>query len=76
MPRRKKSAVVPETIIEEKIEEVKAAPPEVKTEKTIKVKKPRKVNPWIVHTKKVQAENPGVSYREILKLAKTTYKKE
>ena len=44
--------------------------------KTVKVKKPRKSNPWILHSKKIQAENPGISYREVLKLAKLSYKKE
>ena len=42
--------------------------------KTI-VKKERKANPWIIHCSKVKAENPGVSYREILKLSKLSYKK-
>jgi len=44
--------------------------------KIIKKKAVRKPNNWVLHCKKVQAENPGISYREVLKLAKTTYKKD
>ena len=44
--------------------------------KTVTVKKARKTNPWILHCSKVKAENPGVSYREILKIAKTSYVKK
>jgi len=32
-------------------------------------------NPWIVHVKKVRKENPNKSFKEILKIAKQTYKK-
>lgn len=34
----------------------------------------RKMNPWISHVKKI-AEQKGMSYREALKIASTTYKK-
>jgi len=44
--------------------------------KTVTVKKERRPNPWIDHCSKVKAENPGVSYREVLKIAKTTYSKK
>jgi len=81
MPRMKKSkkVMVPEPIKEEvTVEPVVVDEPivvDTVEPKTVKVKKPRKTNPWILHSKKVQAENPGISYREVLKLAKTTYKK-
>ena len=39
------------------------------------VKKEKKHNPWIVHCMKVKQENPNVAYRDILKMAKETYKK-
>jgi len=32
-------------------------------------------NPWILHVKKIRKENPGKSLKEILKLAKGSYKK-
>jgi hypothetical protein len=35
--------------------------------------KKRKTNPWLVHTAKVRKENPGVPYKEILKMAAKTY---
>ena len=38
-------------------------------------KKEKKHNPWIVHCMKVKQENPSVAYRDILKMAKETYKK-
>jgi len=44
--------------------------------KTVTVKKARKPNAWITHCAKVKDENPGVSYREILKIAKTSYVKK
>ena len=40
-----------------------------------KVKKIRKINPWIEHCKKVRSENPDIGYKDILKLAKESYKK-
>ena len=39
------------------------------------VKKEKKHNPWIVHCMKVKQENLSVAYRDILKMAKETYKK-
>lgn len=38
-----------------------------------KTEKPKKVNKWILHTKKVQEANPDLSYKEVLTLAKGTY---
>jgi hypothetical protein len=37
--------------------------------------KGRKVNPWIEHVKKFRESNPNLKYTEVLKQAKTTYKK-
>ena len=36
---------------------------------------PKKVNPWLVHVKKVSAKHKGKSFKDILKLAKKSYKK-
>ena len=33
----------------------------------------RKTNPWLTHVQKVRKENPGVAYKDILKMAKKTY---
>ena len=35
----------------------------------------KKKNKWIEHMKKVRAENPGKSFKEIAKIAKETYVK-
>ena len=35
----------------------------------------KKKNPWMEHVRKVRAKNKGKSLKEILKLAKKTYKK-
>ena len=43
--------------------------------KTVIVKKERRPNEWILFCKEVQKENPNKSYREILKIAKLSYKK-
>jgi hypothetical protein len=32
-----------------------------------------KTNPWLAHVKAVRAENPGVAYKDVLKLAKQSY---
>jgi hypothetical protein len=34
-----------------------------------------KSNPWLMHVKAVKAKNPGKSLKDILKLAKSSYKK-
>lgn len=52
--------------------EVKKEPKEQKEPKEPKVRKP---NPWLLYTKKIQTENPELSYKAVLSLAKTTYKK-
>lgn len=39
------------------------------------VKKERKENPWLVHVKTVKGDNPDKSYKEVLSLAKLSYKK-
>ena len=36
----------------------------------------RKANPWMSHVKKVKAANPGMKYSDVLKKAKTSYKKK
>ena len=35
----------------------------------------KKLNAWMAHVQDVRAQNPGMSLMEILKKAKTTYKK-
>lgn len=39
------------------------------------VKKEKKPNPWIEHCRKVKAQNPSMQYKDVLKLAKESYKK-
>ena len=36
---------------------------------------PKKTNPWLVHVKKTMKENPKLKFKDILILAKKTYKK-
>jgi hypothetical protein len=61
--------------------EVKKVPKEQKEQKEHKEQKEqkepkvRKPNPWLLYTKKIQTENPELSYKAVLSLAKTTYKK-
>ena len=35
----------------------------------------KKENPWLTHVKKTMKENPKMEFKDILKLAKKTYKK-
>jgi len=35
----------------------------------------KKENPWLNHVKKIRAENPKLQFKEVLKKAKTTFKK-
>jgi len=35
-----------------------------------------KPNPWMVHVKRVRGDNPGLSYKEVLKTAKLSYTKK
>ncbi len=37
--------------------------------------KERKPNAWLIHTKKIRDENPNMSYKDILVLARESYKK-
>lgn len=39
-------------------------------------KKEKKVNPWLEHCKEVRKNNPSISYKEVLKLAKVSYNKK
>ena len=32
-------------------------------------------NPWLAHVKSVRSQNAGMSFKEVLKLAKKSYKK-
>ena len=34
------------------------------------------VNSWLIHLKKVQQDNPNLSYRECMKKGKLTHKKQ
>ena len=80
-PRKPKNMVSP--IVVEKpvppvppVEPVSVEPVSVVEEpKTVVVKKERKPNKWIRHCKEVQSKNQGLSYRDVLKLAKETYSK-
>lgn len=47
----------------------------VPRKKNISVDNKKKMNPWIVHVKKVAVEK-GISYREALKIASKSYKKK
>ncbi len=35
----------------------------------------KKVNPWLEHVKKTKKQNPGKSLKEVIMMAKKTYKK-
>ena len=35
----------------------------------------KKVNPWLVHVKSTKAKNPKMSFKDVLKEAKKSYKK-
>jgi hypothetical protein len=39
-------------------------------------KKVRKPNPWLEYTKKIKLENPDKTYKEVLSIAKLSYKKK
>ena len=32
-------------------------------------------NPWLEHVKQIRAQNPGMKYKDVLVLAKQSYKK-
>jgi hypothetical protein len=36
---------------------------------------PKKTNSWIDHIKQVRSDNPGLSYKDAMQKAKTSYKK-
>lgn len=44
-------------------------------EKENEVKPQRPLNPWLVHVKKMAAEFPDLTYKEILRKARETYTK-
>lgn len=75
-PRKPKKVVAPVSI-EPTSEPVSIEPASepVSEPKTVVVKKEKKPNKWIKHCKDVQSENPGLSYRDVLKLAKESYSK-
>lgn len=35
-----------------------------------------KINPWLVHVKEVKTKNPNLSFKEVLKEAKKSFKKK
>lgn len=35
----------------------------------------KKINPWLVHVKKIKAKHPKLKLKEVLKVAKKSYKK-
>lgn len=49
---------------------------QIPAKKTEEVKKEvKKTNPWMDHVKAFRATHPGLSFKDVLKQAKTTYKK-
>jgi len=48
---------------------------EIEIDETI-VKKEKRENPWLVHVKTVRESHPELSYKDILKEAKETYKRK
>lgn len=36
----------------------------------------KKTNPWLVHVKSVRDKNPKMAFKDVLKKAKSTYKKK
>lgn len=75
-PRKPKNMVAP-IVVEKPVPPVPPVEPVsvVEEPKTVVVKKERKPNKWIRHCKEVQSKNQGLSYRDVLKLAKETYSK-
>ena len=72
----------PKDEVVQDIKEVKVSPPKKedratrsKTKAVFGEGKPRKPNAWLQHVQKVKADNPELTYKEILNLASTTYKK-
>ena len=41
-----------------------------------KKKSTKKVNPWMTHLKKVRAQNKGKSLKQVMQIAKKSYKKK
>jgi hypothetical protein len=39
-----------------------------------KEKKEKKANPWLIHVKAFRGSNPALSYKDVLKQAKNTYR--
>ena len=46
-----------------------------KKTKTVKSKTAKKENPWLTHVKKTMKDYPNKKFKEVLILAKKTYKK-
>jgi hypothetical protein len=74
--RPRKSEIKPQEEQPEPVVVVETPPEPIVIHEHV-VKKTRKVNRWIEHCTEVKnrAENTGISYREILKIAKTDYQK-
>ncbi len=53
----------------------KSKSPKDKKKPAAKKSGPKKTNPWLVHVKKTMKENPKLKFKDVLKLAKKTYKK-
>lgn len=76
-PRKKQPVEeVIEEVVEQPVEETVTEPESiVALEPSVEPKK--KTNPWLAHVRKFKEENPDVrNYRNILKLAKESYKKQ
>ena len=54
---------------------VEAAPAPAPAPEPVKQSGGRAPNPWLVHVKKVKAENPELKYKDVLVLAKGSYTK-
>jgi predicted RNA methylase len=50
-------------------------PPSLKVTSQPKPPSLKSKNPWLIHVAKIKVENPNIQYKNVLKLAKTTYTK-
>ena len=66
------------SVAEEETKETEdvAIPKKKRAPRKKKAKKKREPSAWILHIKKTQADNPGMSYKTAMKLASKTYVKK
>ena len=77
MPRKSKTATNKTTTkVAKTTNSTTTASATTTTTKTAKTQSGgRAPNPWLVHVKKVKAENPDLKFKEVLLLAKESYTK-